>query len=246
MILAAAAPGEFAAQSKESANSSGPAVDVRADVGWLGLYTDRLAHWTENGNQLRFLCGKFKPESREYERCRDEHLRPIQQTATVRTGPGREAPAAGTIVMTASGAGLSTAWLPANGSAPIDFSPDFDNWNCSYFHHSYRERRGDWFRLGEGPWPRDTWVDWNELAGESGHRRLEREDIVESPWGNIVILGVGARFMRFRAEQERDMWVGADEPQPPVASFKERRVPISDLFTATGKMRLKVRYACGC
>lgn len=244
IVLAAFAPAELEAQSKEP---TPPATSVRADVGWLGLYTRELADWTENGNRLTYLCGKFRADSKDWDRCRDKYMQPLQRKVTLRTGPGREAPAAGILVMTVrSGEGMSVAWMAANASSPIDFVPDFDSSNCGFFHHSYRERRGDWFRLSAGPWPRDTWVDWNDLAGEGGVYRLERDQIVESPWGNVVILGVGERFVRFRAEQYRDNWAGGEGPQPPINPFTERRVPIADLFTATGKMRLSIAYPCGC
>lgn len=57
--------------------------------------------------------------------------------------------------------------------------------------------------------------------------------------------GVNGGEVRARLEQPADMWCDAS-PAPPISSSAEIRLAGADLYTATGHLRLHVKYTRGC
>ena len=130
----------------------------------------------------------------------------------------------------------------------MEFQPDlFDgDWGYGpYFHQTFLERRASWFRLPAEPFPNGTWINATELGDEPELRLLEGEDIVSGPFGDLWILSIQQDVLRARPEQEADMWCKSGEP-PPLRPWQELRIPLRDLYTPTGHLRVHSKYTRGC
>lgn len=225
-----------------------------ATLAWVGLYTDSLVHWLENGNRLDELC----PGERDTEpwlACRNRQMEPRVAVLPVRDGPARQARRLGELVIVATpGRGLSAHASGAAGATP--FAPDlFDvDWGYGpWFHQTILARRGStWFRvpiptLGAG------WIDTGEWSGgatgalpaEAPHVEVaDSGRIVTTPRGDLVILGAANGVLRARPEQDADMWCDTDPP--PLKRWTELRIPFAELFDANGHLLLQVKYTRGC
>ena len=80
---------------------------------------------------------------------------------------------------------------------------------------------------------------------EPALRLLEPDDIVTSEYGDLRLLGLEGDILRARLEQDADMWCDSGDP-PPLKPWQEIRIPLRDLYTATGHLRLHVKYTRGC
>lgn len=218
-------------------------------VGWIGLYTDELVEWLENENRLEALCSAHRSNSQPWHACREKYLLPKVHVVRLRTAPNRRAALAGDLIVEAiPGKGLRAYYVPARGGSALPFIPDIQDSDWGYgpfFQHSIVEQTGSWVRLPEEPLPKGTWLDISELGPEKVPAWLEPEDIVESPHGDLFILGVTDGRVRARPEQERDMWCSS-ETRPPLAPFREVTLGPSDLYSATGHLRLRPKYTRGC
>jgi hypothetical protein len=218
------------------------------EIGWLGLFNGSLVEWLENENRLQELCAKASDPSAE-QRCRDEQLAPKVHMVRLWAGPSEQAAPAGSLVLIAvPGKGLRAIFAPPRGGAGTDFQPDlFDaDWGYGpHFHQTFLERRGTWFRLPEEPFPSGTWLNAADLGGEPDVRLLEPEQIVSSPFGDLFVLGIAAGVLRARLEQDSDMWCEPGTP-PPLQPWKEMRIPVRDLYTPTGHLRVRTKYTRGC
>jgi hypothetical protein len=114
-----------------------------------------------------------------------------------------------------------------------------------YFHTTVVEQRDTWVRLPADPFPEATWLDTAALGDPPPFHWIEKADILTSPIGDVVVLGVGRGGLRVRAEQPRDMPCD-DEIQAPVAPFTERRLEGATLFTPAGRLRVHLKYTRGC
>jgi hypothetical protein len=217
------------------------------EVGWLGLFTRELVEWLENENQLQRLCPSGT--SVESDLCRDQKLAPKVHVVRLWSGPSEKAAAAGSLLLMAiPGRGLRSFFVPATGGAAAEFQPDlFDrDWGYGpYFHQTFLERRATWFHLPEVPLLRETWVDSRELGDEPQLHLLEPEQIVSSPFGDLFILGIERDVLRARPEQAGDMWCESGNP-PPLAPWRELRIPLRDLYTPTGHLVVRKKYTRGC
>jgi hypothetical protein len=175
-------------------------------------------------------------------------MEPKVLVVRLKKAPSRRADDAGDVVVMATpGVGLHASYIGPGGGSGRRIAPDLydGDWGYGpYFHMTVAERRDNWVRLPEDPFPPSTWLDANDL-GEMPFRRLEPEDIVTSPAGDVSVLEVGPGVVRARPEQERDMPC-EDGKQGPVAPFTEIRLEGSTLFTDTGHLRLHVKYTRGC
>ena len=97
-----------------------------------------------------------------------------------------------------------------------------------------------------------VWVnaeEWSAIRGETGHvqliRTLHRGDIITTPRGDMVVLGVDARVLRLRPQQQADMWCEPGNPPAP-APWKEIRIPFVELFDAAGHLLIRYKYTRGC
>ena len=219
------------------------------EVGWLGLFNGNLVEWLENENQLQQLCSAFSAQSAEWYTCRTEKLAPRIHAVRLWNGPSEKAASAGSLLVVATpGQGLRSFFVPATGGAAIEFQPDlFDgDWGYGpYFHHTFLERRASWFRLPEWPFPKGTWIDATQLGDEPVLRLLEGGHIVSGPFGDLWILGIERDVLRARPEQEADVWCKSGEP-PPLRPWQEIRIPVRDLYTPTGHLRVHSKYTRGC
>jgi hypothetical protein len=100
-------------------------------------------------------------------------------------------------------------------------------------------------RLPVDPFPESTWLDTAELGEPPPFHWIDKADILTSPMGDVVVLGVSRTGLRVRAEQSRDMPCD-DETQAAVAPFTERRLEGATLFTPAGRLRVHVKYTRGC
>jgi hypothetical protein len=51
--------------------------------------------------------------------------------------------------------------------------------------------------------------------------------------------------LRVRPEQDADMWCDAGDP-PPLAAWRERRIPFDELFDGQRHLRISYKYMRGC
>jgi hypothetical protein len=216
-------------------------------MGWLGLFSQDLVEWLENENQLQRLCSGFA--GAEAEQCRDQKLAPKIHLVRLWAAPSTTASPSGSLLLVAlPGRGLRAFFVPVTGGVATEFQPDlFDNdWGYGpYFHETFLERRGTWFRLPEEPFPVGTWVDSRQLGGEPQLQLLEPEQIVSSPFGDLFILGVDRDVLRARPEQDADMWC-REGPAPALSPWRELRIPLRDLYTAAGHLVVRKKYTRGC
>jgi hypothetical protein len=233
-----------------AAGSIGAGQQDEADpgaVGWIRFYTPDLIDWLENQNRIDSLC-PGAPESIAGYECRRLKLEPKILVLPVKKGPSRSAADAGDIVVMARpGVGLHASYVGAGGGRGQRIEPDLSegDWGYGpYFHLTVAERRGNWVRLPEDPFPPSTWIDATAL-GVTPFRRLEPGDIVTSPVGDLFVLAVEPGLVRARPEQKRDMPCDDDDPGP-VAPFSDIRIEGATLFTRTGHLRLHVKYTRGC
>ena len=219
-----------------------------SELAWVGLFNTALVEWLENENQIDQLCSGFKQDTDGWRACRRERLAPRTQLVRLWHGPSEQATPAGSLRLVATpGKGLQSFFVPPTGGAGKEFRPDlFDSdWGYGpYFHVTFLERRNTWFRLPEEPFAKNTWINAADLAANPEIRALAPGDIVTSPVGDLFVIGVAPGVLRARPEQPADMWCG-DNP-PPLKPWKELRLPLRDVYTATGHLRLHIKYMRGC
>ena len=218
-------------------------------IGWLGLFNDSLDDWLENENRLQALCAGLGNESEAWSRCRAEKLAPRIRLIRLWHGPSEQSRLAGSLLLLATpGQGLRSFFVPTRGGAGTEFRPDlYDaDWGYGpYFHETFLERRETWFRLPEVPFPKGTWINAVELGGNPHLEGVEADEIVSSPFGDLVILGVGNAVLRARLEQEGDMSCDGGKPEP-LLPWKELRIPVRDLYSPTGHLLIHKKYTRGC
>lgn len=217
--------------------------------GWLPLFSREQADWLYNEARLDQLC----PSERAQEQpdCRGEMLEPRPLLVPLRATPDAGAPAIGQLViLSVPGRGLSASFVSAAESTARTFTPDLflRDWGYGppYFHQTYLERRGDWFRLPADPFPAGTWINARDLGRSIEPLQVETGAIYTLSRGSIVVLGVDADGIRARPEQPADMWCDGERPVPPLEPFTEMRIPVADLLSETGHLVLAPKYMKGC
>ena len=228
---------------------------VPQELAWIPLFNSELARWLENENQLKELC-TAREGSNEWHECRAAKLEPKLTVIPVRSEPNRAARRVGEIVVLAlPGHGLKA--FASSGPMAVQFTPDlFDpDWGYGppWFHQSVLGRRGSWFRIpvrsiGRGWINMEDWVVRDTLLPEGAGvslQTLQKGDIVTTPRGDMLVLGVENRVLRVRPEQKSDMWCEGGDP-PPVAPSKEIRIPFEQLLDAQGHLLIKYKYTRGC
>ena len=204
----------------------------RQQVGWVGLYNQQLLDWLTNVSHVR--------------RGRTDSL-----TIELRlfAAPTHTAVRVGAIRLVATpDKDLAAFFVPGDNRPVRQFQPDlYDaDWGYGpYFHETYLDRRGPWFLLPEGPFPKGAWLDSRELAPEPVVQTLEPGAIVRTPRRDLYIIGIDASAVRARLEQPTDMWCGGD-PVPPLQPFTTLVIPFSKLYDATGHLVIHVKYTRGC
>jgi hypothetical protein len=204
--------------------------DSEAAIGWVGLYSDAMIAWLENGN----AGGPTVPRWFRF---------------VLRSAPNESAPAAGTLAVIADPkAGLRALFEPAGGGVPVEFTPDvFDtDWGYGpYFHQTYRSQRGSWFELPPGPFPRSVWINTRDLHDQPRLLALTAGDIVTGPLGDALVIRIDADAILIRPEQAADMWC-RPEPPPPLQPLEPRRVPRAELYSRDGHLLMRPKYLRGC
>lgn len=225
---------------------------VPDEILWVGLFSGDLARSLENENRLKELC-TAREGSEAWHDCRAASLEPRVLVIPVRSEPREDARRIGEIVILAlPGRGLqafasSGAGEPATRFTPDLFDPDW-GYGPPWFHQTVLARRGGWFRvpvpsLGPG------WIDsgWWSRGGGIGDvtETVTPGDIVVTPLGDMVVLGVERRQLRLRPEQPADMWCQGGDP-PPLVAWQEIRIPFAGLVDQHGRLRLRPKYTRGC
>jgi hypothetical protein len=225
---------------------------TRADggeIGWIGLFNPDLVDWLENQNRLAGLCAEFASGTAPWHRCQADKLAPKIHVVRLWAGPSAASQSVGALLLVATpGEGLRAFFVGVSGGPAVGFEPDlFDgDWGYGpYFHATIVERRGAWIRLPEAPFPKGTWVNSADIAPEPRIEWLEAGEIVSSPVGDLYVLGVERGIVRARPEQAADMWCREGEP-PPLKPAEEIRLSSTDLYTATGHLRVRFKYTRGC
>lgn len=219
------------------------------EVGWVGLYNAALVEWLENQNRLKDLCSHAAADTPAWRTCRDDKLKPKQLVIPLRSAPHETAASEGALVILATpGRGLGAFYRPARGGPATAFVPDlFDSdWGYGpYFHQTFLERRGTWFLLPAAPFPKPAWINVREFTNEPDVRLLKTGEIIKTPMGDLVVLGMERGVLRARPEQEADMWCEEGDP-PPLAPSKEIRLPVGELYGPTGHLLVSIKYTRGC
>jgi len=221
----------------------------RDEVGWVGLYNAALVEWLENENRLNDLCLHTTAGTTEWHECRDDKMKPKQYVLPLRSAPNETATSEGALLIVAvPGQGLRSYYRSARAGTATEFVPDlFDaDWGYGpYFHQTFLERRGTWFLLPAAPLPKPAWVDVREFAGDPQVRLLGIGEIISTPTGDVVVLGIERGILRVRPEQNADMWCEEGEP-PPLQPSEEVRVPVDELYGPTRHLLVRVKYTRGC
>lgn len=223
-----------------------PGGSSAAVFGWIGLYTSDIVEWLENENRIGELCPDARPAA-ERERCRSEQLATRTLEIVVRDAPSPDAGIAGVIVVRAT-PGRPLAFSLRTDGATRDFVPDLflDDWGYGpYAHVTATETRGAWIRLPVDPFPASAWVDASRLDSGTTLLLVGEGDIVASSFGDLVVTSVDSTGLVVRAEQPADMWC-QDAPAPPRAAAPARTLAREQLFDATGRLVLALKYLKGC
>jgi hypothetical protein len=234
-----------------AANMSAAQSQSTTEIAWVGLFNHALFDWLENVNRLESLCSPSKPGSIAFEECRAEKLATKVHVVRLFSGPRITAGSAGSVLLVATPAldvGLRAFFVSNEGGAATSFVPDlFDpDWGYGpYFHETFLERRGTWFLLPEGPFKKGTWFNAADLGPDLEVKRLDAGDIITGPQGDLYVLAIEPGFLRARPEQDTDMWCDSN-PAPPLRPFMESRIPLRQLYSATGHLLLHVKYTRGC
>lgn len=219
------------------------------EIAWLGLFSDELTRWLENENRMSEIC-TAREHSEEWHACRTAKLQPMVEVFPVHAEPRAASRRLGEVVVAAiPGKGLN-AFASAGGGTPVPFTPDLYDPDWGYgpwFHQTVLARRGTWFRLAL-PTIGAGWLDLRRYVQQEVAdrvRRLETGDIVSVPDGDMVFLGMEDGAVRFRPEQEADMWCEGGEP-PALSPWQARRIPMERLRDADGRLRMRFKYTRGC
>jgi hypothetical protein len=217
------------------------------EPGWVGLYSEAIIGWLENGNRISQLCPADPTKLWEAEPCRQKMLAPLLYSVRVYSGPTRTASGRGSILLVATpGRGLGFFHVLPGGGVAKEFEPDLNmqDWGYGpYFHQTYLDRRGDWFELPEDPFPAGTWFNAQDL-GDPPHVEL-LDGFVEGPPGALVLLGVTRDLVRARHEQPADMWCEDGEP-PALKPWTEIKIPTTDLYDRRGHLIVSPSHMKGC
>jgi hypothetical protein len=222
---------------------------AHGEVGWVGLYNAALVEWLENENRMNELCSHATADTPKWRECRDEKMKPKQHLIPLRGAPRETATSDGALVILATpGQGLRASYRPARGGTATEFVPDlFDvDWGYGpYFHQTFLERRGTWFLLPAVPLPKPAWVNVSGFTNEPDVRLLEAGQIIRTPRGDLVVLGMERGVLRARPQQETDMWCREGDP-PPLKPSTEVRIPVEELYSPTGHLLVSIKYMRGC
>jgi hypothetical protein len=227
---------------------AGRQVPLPDEIGWVALYNRQLLEWLENVNRLDQLCPPSVDVTVERD-CRAGKRRPLPYFVPLRNAPSAGADEVGKLMLLAvPGEPLASYYLDADRDDARAFTPDLylADWGYGPYHHqTYLERRGDWFRLPEDPFPPGAWIDARAFGEPPTVAMLETERVYRSPRGQIVVLAEDADGIRARAEQPADMWCEAGDP-PPSAPAPAFRIPKRELYSDTGHLLIAPAYMKGC
>lgn len=217
--------------------------------GWVGMFSPALVAHLENENRLDKLC-PAQADASATQRCRLEQMEPESLTVKLWSEPSTSSAAAGSLLMVATpGQGLTAFFTAAGSAEPVAIEPDlYDrDWGYGppYFHMSVVEDQRPWVRLPENPFPRNTWLNVDDLSLELMTEWLAVGNIVTSPFGDLFITRIDSTGIVARAEQPADMWCSSGAA-PPVQLAPDIVVSRDSLFTPTGHLRVHVKYTRGC
>lgn len=217
--------------------------------GWLPLFNRDLVAWLENQHRLDTLCPSRVLAERPD--CHAEMLEPRALFVPIRPVPEpRAQPTGQLVILSVPGRGLTATFVSSAGAEARTFTPDLflRDWGYGppFFHQTYLERRGDWFRLPADPFPANSWLHVRDLGAEPEPLHVETGAIYTSPRGPIVVLAVEPGGIRARPEQPADMWCDGERPVPPLEPFTEMRIPVAEMLSATGHLLLAPKYMKGC
>ncbi len=136
---------------------------------------------------------------------------------------------------------IRATYVPEGGSPPVEFEPDLvqsDFGYTGYFHHTFIERSGAWFKLPKNPLPKPGWVNLSIYKPFPHVLSFNRGDICRLGKDKLLILidahPAGITCQTLLSEEV--------ESPPPIVPENVIMIPYSELYDADGHFCL--RPAC--
>jgi hypothetical protein len=212
---------------------------------WVGLYEPSQLRWLENENRITELCR----DTAELDACYAEMLGPRLHGFDLFTEPDASSDRVGALIVVATpGRGLSAHFRPAESDEPVSVRPDvfLQDWGYGpYFHQTFLERRGDWYRLPPGAWPRAVWLRHRPEVGDALVVSVVAGDIIEMDESGWYVVEAEAEALLLRPEQAGDVWCEEGDP-PPVVPVEPVRRSRSELRDSLGHLSFSPKYMKGC
>ncbi len=226
---------------QQADDGSGPPPDSFS--AWVALYDPAQLDWLSNEYLIDDLCG----DAADIYACREEMLSPAVSVYDLRRAAAEDAPVVGQLVVVATpGQRLVARYRARGATETTSFEPDLylADWGYGpYFHHTFLERDGEWFRLPAGPWPDPVWL---QRPGEAGRvMAIQAGDAIEMDGAGWTVVGTKPDALLLRPEQPADFW--CEEGDPPAAVLAEPRLYTRrDLSDSAGHLRFRLKYLKGC
>jgi hypothetical protein len=212
---------------------------------WIGLYEASQLGWLENENRISQLCS----EPASLDACYAEMLGPLVYAFDLYAQPEPSSAAVGTLIVVATpGRGLSARFRPVGSGETMSLVPDvfLQDWGYGpYFHHTFVDRAGAWYRLPQGPWPEAAWFRHGPDGGDEMVLSIAAGDIVEMDGSGWYVERTEADALFLRPEQAGDMWCQEGDP-PGVTAVAGVRHARSELQDSGGRLRVRPKYMKGC
>jgi hypothetical protein len=241
--------GAFAVAGARPAAAGTPPPAAGTPPGWVGLFRSELTDWLENVNRLDQLCGPPASDP-SWQHCRARVGAPRTLSVPLFAAPDAQAAVAGSLEIVATpGEGLRVYFIRSKGATPVEFTPDLfdpDYGYGPYFHETFLEQRGTWFRLPGDPFAPGTWIDAADFGDDPHVRLLEAGDVVSSPRGDLSVVAMEGDQLRARPEDPSASPCNADRQPPTVHATGDLRIPIRELYDANGHLLVHLKYTRGC
>jgi hypothetical protein len=225
---------------------SAPSVfDQESFPAWVGLHDPAHNGWLENENRIGELCG----DPATLPDCYLKHLAPLISVYPLHSRPDSSSRRMGDLVVAAvPGRGLSSYFRAAGERQAIPFTPDLflQDWGYGiYFHQTFAEQTGNWFKLPFGPWAEEVWVQREWESENSTLILLQAGNILEMNGSSWFVVAAERDALILRPEQPADFWCEEGDP-PPVTPVEKTRFTRQELLDPDGHLVFRLKYLKGC